>query len=396
MTRIAIVAARRTPFGRFGGGLASFSPVELAAVAATATLKGIDPEDVDLVVLGNVLAAGHGMNIARQAAVHAGLPIETPAWSVNMMCGSGLQAAVLGVQAIRSGEARAVLVGGVESMSQAPLLLPRPPKGASPDLSAVVDSMQRDGLIDSFSRRHMGETVEELARERDISRAEQDAFAERSQRLHAAAAKEGRFTDELVAVGGLHRDEHPRPEVTRESLSQLRTVFDPQGSVTAGNSSGINDGAAMILLADWEWAQSRGWPVLAEWREAVSVGCDPQRMGLGPVHAIRKLFQKTESGFGDIDSLEINEAFAAQTLACLKEMELELSGDDLATRQGVALKFNPDGGAIAVGHPLGASGARLLTHLAHRIARGESQRGIVSLCIGGGMGIAALIDRPNR
>lgn len=400
MIRVVIVAARRTPFGRFGGQLARLSPAALAGAATTAALEGLNPQAIDQVILGQVLAAGQGMNVARQVAVHSGLPLTTPAVTINMMCGSGLQAAAMAVQAIRAGEARCVLAGGVESMSQAPLLLPRPPKGQSPDVAGAVDSLQRDGLVDSFSQRHMAETVEDLAHELQVSREQQDAFAERSQRLYVEAARAGRFADELVAVGELDADEHPRPEVTRASLAQLRTVFREAGTVTAGNSSGINDGAAMLVLAEAGFARQQGWPVLAEWQHSCVVGCDPQRMGLGPVHAIRALLRRTGRSPGDLDLLEINEAFAAQTLACVSELELTLDLSRVTpicrTRDGGVLALNPQGGAIALGHPLAASGARLLTHVAWELHRRHARHAVVSLCVGGGMGIAAMLSAADR
>jgi acetyl-CoA C-acetyltransferase len=382
MRRLVICAARRTPFGKFRGKLAGLSPVELAAVAGRAVLQDLNPTGIDLVVLGNVLSAGQGMNIARQVGVQLGLPIETPAYTVNMMCASGLQSVLLAAQAIRAGDARAVLCGGTESMSRSPLLVARPaPKGA-PTLEGVVDSMLRDGLVDSFSHRHMGETVEDLAAEYGITRGAQDAFAAQSQRKFAAAQAAGRFANEIVPVSGLEADEHPRPEATEESLAGLKTVFRPEGTITAGNASGVNDGAAVLLLAEEGWARTQGWPVLAEFETGVVVGCDPQRMGLGPVHALRALVARRGGRLGDFDALELNEAFAAQSLACLKE--LGLSADESST-------VNRDGGAIALGHPIGASGARLLTHLAWRIARGESRLAAAALCVGGGMGIAAAV-----
>lgn len=398
MGQVVIVAARRTPFGRFGGRLAQRSPVALAGIAAQAVLEGLDASAVDQVILGQVLAAGHGMNVARQVALGIGLPQHVPAWTVNMMCGSGLQAALLGAQAIRAGDARAVLVGGVESMSQAALLLPRPAKGQSPDLSRVVDSLQRDGLLDSFSHRHMADTAEDLAVERNITRELQDAFAERSQKLYVKAQQAGRLADELVEVDGMSTDEHPRPEVTRGSLAELRPAFRENGTVTAGNSSGINDGAAMLLLADDEFAREQGWPVMALWRHGVAVGCDPQRMGLGPVFAIRRLLEQTGCHLGDIDTLEINEAFAAQTLACVRDLGLSLDLTHVTrvckTADGAVIALNPAGGAISLGHPLAASGARLLTHLAWEISHRHSRRAIASLCIGGGQGIAAMLTAP--
>ena len=395
MTRIVIVSARRTPFGRFGGRLAKYSPVRLATVAADAALCSLNRELIDQVVLGSVLTAGHGMNIARQVGIHAGLPLSTPACTVNMMCGSGLQTALLGAQAIRAGDARAVLVGGVESMSQAALLLPRPRKGQTANLDQAVDSVQVDGLVDSFSRRHMAETVEDLAADLQITREAQDAYAERSQQRYAAAQRAGQFADELVALDELNGDEHPRPEATRDILSQLKPIFRSAGTVTAGNASGINDGAAMVVMAEEGFARQQGWPVLAEWIAGTGVGCDPQRMGLGPVCAVQKLLTQTGRQFSDLDVLEINEAFAAQVLACTAglNLALDLTADTAARSitDRTAPQLNPHGGAIAVGHPLAASGARLLAHLSWQIHRGHVGESMAALCIGGGMGIAALL-----
>ena len=402
MKHIVIVAAKRTPFGRFRGALAELSPVELAVVAGNAALAGIDCTLIDQVILGNVLAAGHGMNVARQVAIKLGLPVETPALTVNMMCGSGMQSALMAVSAIRAGEAKAVLVGGTESMSQSSLLMRRPAKGQQPDAAMAVDSMQRDGLVDSFNNRHMGEQAEELATEFHISRKTQDAFAARSQHLFGAALSRGDFADEVVTAGKLTADQHPRPDVTAAELALLQPVFqkpEGNGTVTAGNASGINDGAAVLLLAEQEFAESNGWPILAEWIDGVVVGCDPARMGLGPVPAITTLMQRTTRNWASIDTLEINEAFAAQALACLKALNLSL---DVSAEQtfaktvdGHRIAFNREGGAIAIGHPLAASGARLLTHLAWNIARGKSRSAIGGLCIGGGMGIAALLTVPQ-
>ena len=395
LKRVVIVNAKRTPFGRFRGALAEFSPVELAVIAGEAALAGIDRTLVDQVILGNVLNAGQGMNVARQVAVNLGLPMATPATTVNMMCGSGMQSALMAVTAIRAGEANAVLAGGTESMSQTPLLISRPAKGMPPNFDAPIDSIQRDGLVDSFDNRHMGEQAEELATEFEISRHQQDAFAERSQHLYGAAQVRGDFADEIIAVGKLTADQHPRPLVTRAELAQLQPAFQTSGingTVTAGNASGINDGAAVLLLADLEFAIANGWPILAEWIDGVVVGCDPRRMGLGPVIAIRALLHRTGRSLHDLDALEINEAFAAQTLACLKELNLAFDGAKVQTTHSHLLNFNSAGGAIAIGHPLAASGARLLTHLAWKIARGQSASAIGSLCIGGGMGIATLLS----
>ncbi|MEJ7594270.1 MAG: thiolase family protein [Planctomycetaceae bacterium] len=402
MKRVVIVAAKRTPFGRFRGALAELSPVALAVIGGHAALAGIDRTLIDQVILGNVLAAGHGMNVARQVAIKLGLPVETSATTVNMMCGSGMQSALMAVSAIRAGEAKAVLAGGTESMSQSSLLMARPAKGQPPDPATAVDSLQRDGLVDSFSNRHMGEQAEELATDFDLSRETQDAFAARSQHLFGAAQARGDFADEVVAAGKLTVDQHPRPDVTTAELALLQPVFqkpETTGTVTAGNASGINDGAAVLLLAEQEFAESNGWPILAEWIDGVVVGCDPARMGLGPVHAITTLMQRAKRDWASIDTLEINEAFAAQALACLKALKLSLdvSAEDTAVRtvNGHLIAFNREGGAIAIGHPLAASGARLLTHLAWNIARGRSHSAIGALCIGGGMGIAALLTAPQ-
>ena len=385
MTTLAIVAARRTPFGRFRGKLAALSPVDLAVAAGRVALEGIDPAAIDQVILGNVLAAGHGMNIARQVGMGLGLPLETPAYTVNMMCASGLQAVLLAAQAIRAGDARAVLCGGTESMSQSPLLVKRPLSGETATVEHAVDSMQRDGLVDTFSGRSMADTVEDLASELGISRGAQDAFALRSQQRYAAALAADRFRDEIVPVAGLDVDEHPRPQVTLKSLSEMKPFVRPTGSITAGTSSGVNDGAVILVLADGDWARARGWPVLAELELGLAVGCEPVRMGLGPVAAVRSILQQLHAKLTDFDTVELNEAFAAQALACLKELG--------ATADGCPI-INPDGGAIAIGHPIGASGARVLAHLVWRIARGESRRAIAALCVGGGMGIAVALRKP--
>ncbi len=376
MPGIAIVAAKRTVFGRFLGKLSSLSAVDLACAAGTAVLVGLDRSLIDQVIIGNVLAAGQGMNIARQIGVKLGLPLEVPAFTVNMMCASGLQAVLLAAQAIRAGEARAVLCGGTESMSNAPYLLPRARSGYKLGDGTLVDTVLNDGLVDSFDHRHMAVNSEALAREYGISRAEQDEFAARSQRNYAAAQAQGAFADELICVGGLSADEHPRAETTLEKLQGLKPTFDPSGTITAGNASGINDGAALLVVADFDVARQRGWPILARLEAGTVQGCDPARMGLGPVHAVGKLLADGGS-IGDFDVIEINEAFAAQTLACVRELQPDPE------------RLNPRGGAIAVGHPIGASGARLAVHLAHRLARGEIHRGLAALCVGGGMGIAA-------
>ncbi|MDC0261958.1 thiolase family protein [Planctomycetaceae bacterium] len=397
MKRVVIVSAKRTPFGRFLGQLSKLSPVELAVAAGEAALDGVDRSLVEQVILGNVLSAGHGMNIARQVSIQLGLPVESSATTINMMCGSGMQSAMLAVNAIRAGDANAVLAGGTESMSQSALLVNRPEKRQQPDISNLTDTMQSDGLIDTFSQRHMGEQAEDLAEEFAISSEQQNLYALRSQHLFAAAQERGAYQDELVSVGDVAEDQHPRPSLTVEELSGLKPIFRKAGTVTAGNASGVNDGAAVLLLAEREFALAQGWSILAEWGHGVSVGCEPSRMGLGPVHAILALMKRTSQTWNDVDTLEINEAFAAQTLACLQALTLKITPDEqgskVMTSTGRLVNFNSEGGAIAVGHPLAVSGARLLTHLSWKIFRGESESAIGALCIGGGQGIATSLVR---
>ncbi|MEX2579525.1 MAG: acetyl-CoA C-acyltransferase [Verrucomicrobiales bacterium] len=377
MNDVCIVSARRTPIGRFLGSLANESAVDLACHAGEAALGDLDRSKIDQVIVGNILSAGQGMNIARQIGVGLGLPIATPAFTVNMMCASGMQAISLATQAIRAGGAKAVLCGGTESMSNAPHLLPRSRSGIKLGDGTLVDSILRDGLVDPFDHAHMALTAETLATKYAISRADQDAFAAVSQSRHEAASRDGVFADELAPHEKLAADEHPRADTSVESLAGLKPAFDRTGTVTAGNASGINDGAAMLLLADRETAEANDWPVMAVIDETASIGCDPKEMGLGPVHASRKIGRSLE----EFDAIEINEAFAAQVLACLREMEI---GTD---------RINRHGGAIALGHPVGASGARLVAHLAWRIHRGEAGTGLATLCVGGGMGSAIALKQ---
>jgi acetyl-CoA C-acetyltransferase len=374
MKPLWIVSAKRTPNGRFLGALAKRSAVELGVAAGNAALSGVDPKLVDLVIVGNVLGAGLGMNVARQIGIGAGLPVDAPAFTVNMMCASGIQAVRLAMQSIQSGEARMVLCGGTESMSNAPYLLDRARSGYKFGDGVLIDSMLRDGLTDKFSNEHMGLTAERLADLYQISRAEQDAFAAQSQQRYAAAHAAGYFRDEIVPVDKLEHDEPPRPDTTAATLATLKAAFKSDGTVTAGNASGINDGAAMLLLCDEQRGHECGLKPLAILTASAAVGCEPSRMGLGPVHAIRKLSRDPD----EFDVIELNEAFAAQSLACIKELKLDPA------------KVNPDGGAIALGHPIGASGARLLVHLAHR----RPKRGLATLCVGGGMGCAIIVERP--
>jgi acetyl-CoA C-acetyltransferase len=371
---IWIVSAKRTVQGRFLGALARHTATGLGVAAAKAALNGIDPARIDSVVVGNVLSAGLGMNVARQIGMGAGLPVSTPAYTVNMMCASGMHAVILAVQSIQSGAARMVLCGGTESMSNAPYLLERARSGYKFGDGVLVDSMLRDGLTDAFSREHMGLTAEKIAGLYEISREAQDRFALTSQQRHAHARAAGHLRDELVTVDKLDHDEHARPETTQESLASLKPVFNREGSVTAGNSSGLNDGAAMLVVCDEQAGQECGLTPLMVITGHAVVGCEPSLMGMGPVHATRKITQRAS----EFDMVELNEAFAAQALACIKELGLDEA------------KVNPDGGAISLGHPIGASGARLLVHLAHR----RPKRGLATLCVGGGMGYAVVVEQP--
>jgi acetyl-CoA C-acetyltransferase len=371
---IWIVAAKRTVQGRFLGSLAKYSATELGIAAGKAALNGLEPAWVDMVIVGNVLSAGLGMNIARQIGLGVGTPVSTPAYTVNMMCASGMHAVILAIQTIQAGSARMVLCGGTESMSNAPYLLERARSGYKLGNGVLVDSVLCDGLTDAFSHEHMGLTAEKIASIHNISREEQDNFAMLSQYRYAAAKANGQFCDELVTIDALEQDEHPRPRTTLSDLALLKPVFNRDGSVTAGNSSGLNDGAAMLVLCDEAWGRERGLAPLAVITGHTVVGCDPSMMGMGPVYATRKISKNPR----EFDIVELNEAFAAQVLACVKELELDQH------------KVNPDGGAISLGHPIGASGARLLVHLAHR----RPKRGLATLCVGGGMGYAVSVEQP--
>lgn len=379
---IVIVGAARTPIGRFLGSLAKVSAVDLALAAAGKATAGIDLSKIDEVIVGNVLGAGLGMNIARQIGVNMKLPVGTPAYSVNMMCASGMQAVILAAQAVGAGHANVVLAGGTESMSNSPYLLTRARGGYKFGDGVLIDSMLKDGLTDPFDHKHMALTTERIAEHYNISRDMQDAYALQSQQRTASAQKQGVFDDELVAVGDLVHDEHPRGSTTAQDLAKLRPAFSADGCVTAGNASGINDGAAMLVVTRKSIADAQGWRVLAAIHAFAAVGCDPAMMGLGPIGAVSRLCEKTGVKVSDFDHIELNEAFAAQALACAKDLAIDPAGDTL----------NPHGGAIAIGHPIGATGARLLTHLAHRISKGESKNALASLCVGGGMGVAVSMN----
>ena len=383
MNRDAVILlARRSAIGRLMGGLSELPAVEMGVQLARAALSvaGVDPAKVDQTILGCVLQAGQGMNVARQVALGAGVPQEMPGFTVNQVCGSGLKSIELAAQQIQLGESHLVLVGGIENMSRAPFLL-EGWRGRTDRPTTLLDSLYRDGLLDSFEGIHMGLTAERLAGDFSISRDEQDAFALQSQQRYRDARD--RLAAEIIplSVGGdlIDTDEHPR-QTSIEKLASLKPAFKSDGAVTAGNASGLNDGAAIVLVAGREWADKNGLAYQFVLRGFVNVGLDPGRMGLGPVGAIRGLWSKFGLTARDIDLYEINEAFAAQTLAVLHSLELPQD------------TVNVNGGAIALGHPLGASGARILVTLLHEMARRDSKRGIASLCIGGGMGIAALVE----
>jgi acetyl-CoA C-acetyltransferase len=363
------------------GALTKYTAVDLGVAAAKSALASVDVSKIDQVIVGNILSAGQGMNIARQISVGVGIPLDRIAYTVNMMCASGMQSIILAAQTILAGQAKAILCGGAESMSNAPYLLDRARGGYKLGDGTLIDSILRDGLTDTFSKTHMGLTAERLAEQYGITRAEQDVFALESQSKYGRAHTAGRFADELAALKELDKDEHPRPETTIEQLSQLRPAFKKEGTVTAGNSSGINDGAAMLIVCDEVTASKNGWQPLAWIDGWAAVGCDPQLMGLGPVYAVRKLCEQVSMQVSDFDVVELNEAFAAQSLAGIRELGF--------SREQV----NPDGGAIALGHPIGASGARIVTHLAHRIAQGTFKKGLATLCVGGGMGVAVALSQ---
>ena len=383
MKTVHIIEAKRSPIGRFGGGLKSISAADLACAIASAVVAEKLRAHVGQVIVGQVLQAGSGMNVARQAGLKLGIPQHVPAFTVNMACGSSLKAVALGAAAIASGESDLVLAGGVESMSRAPHYETDLRWGKKLGDAAMLDAILVDGLTDPTLKIGMGETAERIADKHGITRAEQDAFATRSQ--SRVNASHDAFAREIVAVTGrdgrIAQDEHPRADTTIESLAKLAPAFRKDGTVTAGNASGINDGAAMVLLASDDAVRMHGLKSRARIVASTAVGCDPAVMGLGPVGAIRKLCSITGWALEDVDAIEINEAFAAQVLGCVREL-----GSDIE-------KLNQRGGAIALGHPIGASGARVLVTLLHLIEDKDLKRGIASLCIGGGMGIAMALER---
>ena len=391
MEDVVIVAAGRTPVGKFGGSLAKIPAAELGAHVIRQLLAktGIDPASVNEVIMGQVLTAGAGQNPARQAALKGGLPDMVPAYTINKVCGSGLKATHLATQAIRCGDASIIIAGGQENMSASPHVLNGSRDGFRMGDAKLVDTMIVDGLWDVYNQYHMGVTAENVARKYEISRAEQDEFALQSQLKAEAAVKEGRFKDEIIpveipskkGVTVFDTDEYPKHGSTLEALSGLRPAFNKEGSVTAGNASGLNDGAAAVIMMSASKAKELGLTPLARIKAYASAGLDPSIMGMGPVSATQLCLKKAGWTHEDIDLMEINEAFAAQAIAVNKEMGWDTS------------KINVNGGAIALGHPIGASGCRVLVTLLHEMVRRDAKRGLASLCIGGGMGVALAVER---
>ena len=386
-----ILSACRTPIGAFGGSLKELSAVDLGAIVVREAVAraGVVPGDVDDVILGCVLQAGAGMNVARQAAIKAGLPVEVPGETVNRVCGSGLQAVVHAVEAIGAGYVDTIVAGGTESMSNAPYLLKNARWGYRMGHSEVIDSMIQEGLTCAINSCHMGLTAEEVATRYNVSRADQDAFAVESQKRAGLGQQNGSFKAEIVPVeipqkkGDSVRvevDEYPRPSTTVEKLAALKPAFRKDGSVTAGNASGINDGAAALVVTTAGRAREMGKEPLARIVSYASTGVDPMIMGMGPVSAVRKALDRAGLKIGQIDLFELNEAFAAQSVAVMRELGIDPA------------KVNVNGGAIALGHPIGASGARVLTTLVHALRVRKLRHGVASLCIGGGMGIAMVVE----
>lgn len=375
---IVIIDALRTPVGKYDGALAEYTAADLGTHVVSALLKKHVQlkEDIDQVIFGNVLQAGNGQNVARQITINSGLSAEVPASTINEVCGSGMKAVILAKQLLQLGEAEVVIAGGTESMSQAPIL-----KDRKTDKESL--SMLSDGLIDAFSGISMGIIGETISEQFGVSRADQDQFAQNSQEKAVAALQAGVFQEEIVPVGEFKDDEAPRPTSSLEKLATLRTAFKENGTVTAGNSSPVNDGASALILTTKSYAQAHDIPYLAELVDSTEVGIDPAIMGVSPIKAVQKLLKRTGLELADIDLFEINEAFAASSVAVNRELRLDES------------KVNIYGGAIALGHAIGSSGSRLLTTLGYALQREEKRYGIATLCIGGGLGLAVLLQNPN-
>jgi len=391
MENVYIVAPCRTAVGSFQGSLKDLSAAKLGAVVIKEALNraGVKPEQVDQVILGNVLQAGQGQNPARQAAIFASIPETVPAMTINKVCGSGLTAVSLAASLIKAGDADCIVAGGMESMSNTPYYLPALREGARMGNATAIDGMVHDGLMDVYNNYHMGITAENIAESLEISKQAQDEYALNSQLKASKARANGAFKDEIVPVEIPQRkgdpvvfseDEYIREGATIESLEKLRAAFKKEGTVTAGNASGINDGAAVMLVVSEKFAKEHGLKCMARYVAGASVGVDPSIMGLGPVPTVHKLLEKTELKVSDIGLFEANEAFAVQALGVSKQLELP------------ADKVNVNGGAIAIGHPIGASGARVTVTLLHEMARRKEKYGVATLCIGGGMGEAALFE----
>ncbi|HHW03679.1 MAG TPA: acetyl-CoA C-acetyltransferase [Thermoanaerobacterales bacterium] len=391
MTTPVILSAVRTAIGTFGGSLKDISAIELGRTVLVESIKRakIEPAMVDEVIMGNVLQTGQGQNPARQAAVKAGIPVEVPAMTVNMVCGSGLRAVSLAQNLIKTGEAEIIVAGGMENMSQAPYIIPNVRWGQRMGDSTIIDVMIRDGLSDAFYGYLMGVTAENLSEKYGITRQEQDEFALKSQIKAEQAIKQGKFKEEIVCVNVpqkkgdpviFSQDEHPRFGTTMEALSKLKPAFKKEGTVTAGNASGINDGAAALVISSEEKAEELGIKPMAKILSTACIGVEPSIMGIGPVEAIKKVLKKADLALEDIDLMEVNEAFAAQSLAVVKELGLDMK------------KVNVNGGAIALGHPIGASGARILVTLLYEMKKRNARFGLATLCVGGGMGVAAVVE----
>jgi acetyl-CoA C-acetyltransferase len=392
MQEVVIVAATRTAIGSFQGSLANVSAVDLGAAVIRQLLAqtGLDPAEVDEVIMGQVLTAGAGQNPARQASIKAGLPFAVPAMTLNKVCGSGLKALHLGAQAIRCGDADVIIAGGQENMSLSNYVMPGARTGLRMGNAQLVDTMISDGLWDAFNDYHMGITAENLAEKYSLTREQQDAFAAASQHKATAAIEGGRFVDEITPILIAQRkgdplsfatDEQPRAGTTAESLGKLKPAFKKDGSVTAGNASSLNDGAAAVILMNAEKAKALGLPVLARIAAYANAGVDPAIMGIGPVSATRRCLDKAGWSIDQLDLIEANEAFAAQSLAVAKDLEWDLN------------KVNVNGGAIALGHPIGASGCRVLVTLLHEMIKRDAKKGLATLCIGGGQGVALALER---
>ncbi|ACQ51610.1 acetyl-CoA C-acetyltransferase [Clostridium botulinum] len=391
MKNVVIASAVRTPIGKFGGTLKDVSAVELGSIVIKEALKRakVKPEDVDEVIMGNVLQAGLGQNTTRQSLVAAGIPVEVPGFTINKVCGSGLRAVSLAAQLIKVGDDDIVVAGGTENMSAAPYILQKARWGQRMGDGKIVDEMIKDGLWEAFNDYHMGITAENIAEQWGITREEQDKFSAKSQQKAEKAVKEGRFKEEIVPVVIKSRkgevvfdtDEFPRFGATEESLSKLKPAFKKYGTVTAGNASGINDGAAALVIMSEEKANELGIKPLAKIVAYGTSGVDPKIMGYGPFYATKKTLEKANLKIEDMDLIEANEAFAAQSLAVAKDLGFDMD------------KVNVNGGAIALGHPIGCSGARILTSLLYEMEKRDSKRGLATLCIGGGMGTAIIVER---